>query len=78
MDTKTIQTIRQLMEKIIPGLPPTDKYTILSDLCFDDFCKELLSRDLEQEYTILIPALETDHWNTVGDIVDTGEKYTRD
>lgn len=66
------------MEKHVPGLPPTDKYTLLSDIFFDDFCKELLSRDLEQEYTILIPALETDHWNTVGDIVETVEKYRHD
>ena len=66
------------MEKHVPGLPPTDKYTLLSDISFDDFCKELLSRDLEEEYTILIPTLETDHWNTVGDIVATVEKYRHD
>ena len=74
----TLKKVRQLMEKHVPGLPPIDKYTILSDIVFDDFCKELLSRDLEEEYTILIPALETDRWNTVGDIVETVEKYLHD
>lgn len=75
MSTNILQTVQQLMEKHVPGLPPTDEFTILSDLYFDEFCKELLAQDLEEEYTILIPALEAERWHTVGDIIETVEKY---
>ena len=69
------KSIRELMETIIPELPEIDEHTLLDDIWFDLFCKELLARELEREYMIIIPSNEIDRWETFGDIVATVERY---
>ena len=73
---KTLEKeIREIMETITLGLPEIDEHTLLDDIWFGRFSKELLARDLEQKYQIIISDPEIDHWITFGDIVATVERY---
>ncbi len=75
MERTIKQKVRELMEFIIPDLPEMDEHTLLADVGFDDFCKDMLSYDLEINFTICIPDLEVDHWQTFGDILETVYRY---